>query len=321
MQPFPNLDHLNTFLAVADARSFSEAAVRLDLAQPTVSQAVRRLEDWAGRALIDRSTRPLTLTMAGQDLRNEAPALIAAASALGARIRDGGVARRDRLRIGMPDSLSEIMGAEILGAISPLAGQVALKSGISPWLETAFHDRTLDMAVDMAPLQDRKGVAARALFDDPYVLALPPGAQPDRMREILRSQPMVGYGRTSKFGAECTAIAARLDYDREPRFSFDSTQSLLRFVQAGYGWAVTSAFCLFQSPQALETVVILPCPESAPRRFSLLYRTDEGADLAEGVARGFRRVFAALSEGPWHRLAPRTAAMIRAANGDHASRP
>lgn len=318
MSPLPNLDHLKIFLAVASSRSFSTAAEHLDMAQPTVSLSVQRLEKWANRPLIDRSTRPLNLTAAGRTLLEEAPNLIASASTLSARVREG---TRGRLRIGMPDSLSEIMGAEILGAIGPIAGQVELKSGISPWLETAFYDRQFDMAVDMAPLQQGRGASATPLFDDPYVLVLPPGSKPEKLAEVIRTQPMVGYGRTSKFGAECTAIAGRLGYEKEPRFAFDSTQSLLRFVQAGYGWAVTSAFCLYQSPQALEKIVILSSPESSPRRFSLLHRPDDGLGLAKEVAHNFKKVFTGLSEGPWLRMSPLTAAMIQAANEGHASRP
>ncbi|WP_205856825.1 helix-turn-helix domain-containing protein, partial [Phytoactinopolyspora endophytica] len=54
--------HLRTFLAVAETLSFTGAGARLGISQPTVSQHVRRLEDSAGRQLLSRDTRTVTLT-------------------------------------------------------------------------------------------------------------------------------------------------------------------------------------------------------------------------------------------------------------------
>ncbi len=50
-------DQLRTFLAVSETLNFTRAAARLSLSQPTVSQHVRKLEDAAGRRLLDRDTR------------------------------------------------------------------------------------------------------------------------------------------------------------------------------------------------------------------------------------------------------------------------
>ena len=51
------------------------------------------------------------------------------------------------LKLGMPDSLSEIMGAECLTALSDLADRIELKSGISPWLENSFQTQKFDAAL------------------------------------------------------------------------------------------------------------------------------------------------------------------------------
>lgn len=81
------LSQLETFLAVADERSFSRAATRLHRTQPAVSQVIRKLEEDVGEALFDRSARDASLTPAGELLRDYALRLIAlrreAASALG----------------------------------------------------------------------------------------------------------------------------------------------------------------------------------------------------------------------------------------------
>ena len=80
------LSQLETFLAVAEERSFSRAAVRLHRTQPAVSQVIRKLEESLGEQLFDRAARDGSLTAAGELLRDYALRLLAlrreAASAL-----------------------------------------------------------------------------------------------------------------------------------------------------------------------------------------------------------------------------------------------
>jgi DNA-binding transcriptional LysR family regulator len=81
------LNQLETFLAVAEEKSFSRAAVRLLRTQPAVSQVIRKLEASVGETLFDRTARDGSLTAAGVLLRDYALRLLAlrreATSALG----------------------------------------------------------------------------------------------------------------------------------------------------------------------------------------------------------------------------------------------
>ena len=66
------LTQMETFLAVAEERSFSRAASRLHRTQPAVSQAIAKLESELGEVLFERSSRDGTLTAAGEVLREYA---------------------------------------------------------------------------------------------------------------------------------------------------------------------------------------------------------------------------------------------------------
>jgi len=59
------LDQLESFLAVAEERSFSRAAQRMHRTQPAISQVIRRLEESIGETLFDRAARDGSLTAAG----------------------------------------------------------------------------------------------------------------------------------------------------------------------------------------------------------------------------------------------------------------
>src|ERR1700679_4290014 len=71
------LNQLETFLAVAEERSFSRAAQRLHRTQPAVSQVVRKLESSVGETLFDRAARDGSLTPAGELLREYTLRLLA----------------------------------------------------------------------------------------------------------------------------------------------------------------------------------------------------------------------------------------------------
>ena len=72
-----DLNQLETFLAVAEERSFSRAAQRLHRTQPAVSQVIRKLESSVGETLFDRAARDGSLTAAGALLRDYALRLLA----------------------------------------------------------------------------------------------------------------------------------------------------------------------------------------------------------------------------------------------------
>jgi len=71
-----DLFQLETFLAVAEERSFSRAAARLHRTQPAVSQVIAKLEAELGETLLDRSSRDGTLTDAGEVLREYAQKML-----------------------------------------------------------------------------------------------------------------------------------------------------------------------------------------------------------------------------------------------------
>ena len=95
---------LKTFIAVAETRSFTKAAGRLGLSQPTVSQHVRRLGDAAGRRLVERDTRDVSMTDNGDAMAGFARTILAAQSAASSYFT--GSAMKSRLRFGTADDLA-----------------------------------------------------------------------------------------------------------------------------------------------------------------------------------------------------------------------
>src|SRR5215472_13270544 len=70
------LRHLRYFVAVADAGTFTQAAERMFIAQPTLSQQIRRLEEMVGTPLLQRRREGVRLTDAGTVLLEESRAVL-----------------------------------------------------------------------------------------------------------------------------------------------------------------------------------------------------------------------------------------------------
>src|ERR1700749_4590287 len=94
-----DLFQLETFLAVAEERSFSRAAARLHRTQPAVSQVIAKLEAELGETLLERSSRDGTLTDAGEVLREYAQKMINLRSAATAALVDLRSLHRGRLNL------------------------------------------------------------------------------------------------------------------------------------------------------------------------------------------------------------------------------
>lgn len=95
---------LRSFLAVAETLSFTKAADRLGLAQPTISQHVRKLELAAKRGLVNRDTRDVRLTDNGDAMAGFARSILAAHDAADRYF--SGSAMRGKLRFGTADDLA-----------------------------------------------------------------------------------------------------------------------------------------------------------------------------------------------------------------------
>jgi DNA-binding transcriptional LysR family regulator len=94
---------LRHFVVLAEELSFGRAARRIGMAQPPLSQGIRRLETHLGTELVDRSRRQIALTTAGSALLVEARSLLATVDQLPARLAPERPGDR-RLLLGVPQT-------------------------------------------------------------------------------------------------------------------------------------------------------------------------------------------------------------------------
>ena len=129
------LRHLRYFVALADAGSFTNAAQRIFIAQPTLSQQIRRLEEIVGTPLLQRRREGLRLTAAGHVLLDASRNVLALVDHAVSRTRQEAGLGRQRLRMAIPPHLPESVA---VAAAAELRAAAAAAEVDVVWLEAAL---------------------------------------------------------------------------------------------------------------------------------------------------------------------------------------
>ena len=115
------LRHLRYFVAVADAGTFTHAAERMYIAQPTLSQQIRRLEEMVGTPLLRRRREGVRLTEAGVVLLEESRVVLSLIDRGVNRTREAAGIGRPRLRFIVPPHLPETLMVETVSRLRSTA--------------------------------------------------------------------------------------------------------------------------------------------------------------------------------------------------------
>ncbi|MFE9453032.1 LysR family transcriptional regulator [Streptomyces sp. NPDC006739] len=169
------LPQLHAFVVLAEELHFGHAAARLGIAQPPLSQQIRRLEDRVGHPLFTRTPGRVTLTPAGIELLPAARrALTDLADGLAAA-RAVGSGRTGRLRIGFAASLALTILPGLLRTFRHRFPGVRLdihEMTTAPQI-AALHDKTIDIGLLREPPTDETELGFRTVLSEPFVAVLP----------------------------------------------------------------------------------------------------------------------------------------------------
>ena len=168
------LRHLRYFVAVAEELHFRKAAERLHVAQPAVSEQIRKLEQELGVTLFTRTQRSVALTPAGTAFLEEARHVLRHAEVAQQAARNAGDRATTRLRIGyLPDSLpARVPRALRHLAVSAPSVEVDLTTGPALRLIDDVRTRRLDAVVTSLPAPTQ-GLRVTSLGEQGAVVVLP----------------------------------------------------------------------------------------------------------------------------------------------------
>ena len=147
------LRHLAYFVAVADHQHFTRAAEALHIAQPSLSQQIRKLEEEIGNTLFERTRGQVTLTEAGQHLLPHARALLARSAEAERELAELANLERGRLRLGALPALSASMLPPLLVAYHARHAGIAFELHEAPTITLLrqLEHREVDLALTALP--------------------------------------------------------------------------------------------------------------------------------------------------------------------------
>ncbi|MET4692005.1 DNA-binding transcriptional LysR family regulator [Sinorhizobium fredii] len=251
---------LRTFLRVAEAGSFSAAAVDLDLTQPAVSRQVSALEAHLNTRLLHRTTSTVALTAEGEQIIPMALRVVEAVDALGETTCAEGAMATGKVRLTLPAPLG-------LYVSDRLAGLLDNHPGLS--VELIFREEPsdlvgegIDLEVRLGPVADSSLVCRRIGWTTAFLVAAPSYLQgriaPEKPND-LRSHECICYSRagdarTWSFSDGADEVAVRI----APRLIANNAVAVHRATLAGSGLAVLSHILVCPDIEAGRLVNVMP---------------------------------------------------------------
>jgi DNA-binding transcriptional LysR family regulator len=238
---------LSYFIAVAEERHFGRAAKRLHMAQPPLSQQIRQLEELLGVRLLNRTTRQVELTAAGQVLLDRGRRLINELETLKLDVHQVGQGATGAIRVGFAGSATYGVMPPIVRRTKQVMPKLSLElhgEMLTPSMEEGLREGTLDAALLRPPVASPE-IEYRIVAREPLVIAVPTFSLLADERPVavseLHDQDFIAYPPESVLHRATAELCRQFGF--QPRIAqvANETSTMLSFVAAGGGVAVVPA--------------------------------------------------------------------------------
>lgn len=283
------LRHLRYFVAVGEELHFGRAAKRLHLAQPPLSQQIRRLEEEVGYPLLTRSSRSVKLTPAGQVLLERAQRLLGRVAEDVEAVRSVARGEEGVLSIGFIGSAMLTNLPDLLRRYRSLYPRVQLK--LSEFHTSRLVEALREGSADVALLRDcgiEPALHIEPVVQEPFVAVIPKRHGLARLRRLpvtrLASEPFVLFSRSSGSQAweKTMRVCERAGFHPQIVQEAPHWLTILRLVGAGLGVSIAPASVEKIAPSDVVCRRLSPGGETTS--IELGYRVDPMSPLVAAFA-------------------------------------
>jgi LysR family nitrogen assimilation transcriptional regulator len=278
-----DIKQMRYFLAVVDAGSFSEAARRLRVAQPALSQSLRRLEEDLGSALLHRLSRGVAVTEEGATLAREGRRMVAEWEGLSERIRALGDDPSGELSIGVPTSLSRVVSLPLVELLCERLPRVRprIVEGLSGHILAWLREGTIDLGLVFNG-EEGADLAVEPLATESLALVVPRGdPAPDQVTLAeAAARPLILPGAPHGLRAEVErAFAAAGVVPRVP-LEIDALDHIVALVARGRGCSIVSPRVARQAPEGRGVRVLSIVDPPITRSIGLAHARTRAPSIA-----------------------------------------
>lgn len=276
------LTELRYIVAVAREKHFGRAAEACFVSQPTLSVAIKKLEEELDVKIFERGSSEVSVTPLGEEIVRQAQAVIEQAAAIKEIAKRGKDPLAGPLRLGIIYTIGPYLLPELVRHAIEMTPQMPLmlQENFTVKLLEMLRTGELDCAIMAEPFPDT-GLAIAPLYDEPFMVAVPknhPLAQRERIAsEELKRETMLLLGTGHCFRDHVLEVCpefARFSTDAEGiRKSFEgsSLETIKHMVASGMGVTVVPQLSVPKEPQ--PHVAYIPFAEPVPtRRVVLAWR-------------------------------------------------
>ena len=295
------LSQLETFLAVAEERSFSRAAERLHRTQPAVSQVIRKLEQAVGETLFDRAARDGSLTAAGQLLRDYALRLLALRREASSAMDELKSLERGLLQI----AANEYTCLYLLPAIDLFRRSFPhIDVNVHRMLASRISDELKIRSVEMGVVSFRPDPAhfrSLAVYGDSLALIVSPAHPLARAKRVsitdLGSETFIAHNVASPLRRKVIETFQRYRTPLNMRIELPTIDAIKRFVAMGNGVALVPHLTAAREFESGELVRVAVDELEFKRVLRLVHRRQGTLSHAARAFLGTVRSLAS-SQGP-----------------------
>lgn len=229
-------------MAVAEEKSFSKAAQKLFISQPSLSEYIMRLEQQLGIKLFDRTTNPLRLTYAGEKYIEASKNILNLNNKLEEQLADIADSNKGCIKIGVPIPTERYILPLVLPEFYKRFPkiEIAIEEYSAIELEKMLIAGEVDFAIMHLPIQNKK-IVYESLSDEKIFLVAPPKYQSEKGQELdfrsLRNEKFI----LSKPGHRMRVVADKIfrqaEFKPDVIFEIRNLDAIYRFAAAGMGFA------------------------------------------------------------------------------------
>lgn len=256
-----NLEQLRSFAEVAHVGTFTRAAERLHLAQPSLSRQIAALEQDLGAELFSRGRSGSTLTAAGESLLPLARRMLADAESVRRELAELAGLQRGRVRLGATPTLCVSLVAEVLSGFR--AEHPMIELHLSEQGSLRLLDELAAGELDLALITTSEVDASDRFTVEPLLVEelvvissadLPPITEGDSITlHQVAGLPQIGFNATYDLRNATDAAFAAAGLTAETVIEGAEMDAVLRFVERRLGVAIVPAIVLAHRP-ALRSV-------------------------------------------------------------------
>lgn len=277
------LTELRYIVAIARERHFGRAAGKCFVSQPTLSVAIRKLEDELGIALFERGAAEVTVTPVGQRIVEQAQRVLEETAAIRQIATQGKDQLASPLRVGAIFTVGPYLLPQLIPILRKRAPKMPLllQENFTAKLAELLKNGDLDVIVLSLPFSDT-GIVTQALYDEPFRVVLPAGHAWSKKTTIpagqLCNETLLLLGAGNCFRDQVLQTCPRANRSAssniQQALEGSSLETIRQMVASGAGITVLPSTAADARSAASPLLAVRPFSAPQPsRRIALAWRS------------------------------------------------